>query len=40
MKANCYGTVRTHGRDMPPDFGCDTLKLKKVMCLKCGGSFN
>ena len=35
MKVNCYGTVRTHGRDMPPDFGCDTLKLNKVMYLKC-----
>jgi len=40
MKVNCYGTVRTHGRDMPPDFGCGTLKLKKVMCVKHGGSFN
>jgi hypothetical protein len=25
---------------MPPDFGCGTLKLKKVMCMKHGGSFN
>jgi len=29
MKVNCYGTVRTHERDMPPDFVCDTLKFKK-----------